>query len=196
VSFQQKTDSQLVSMTRERDYGAFEVLVTRYQDRVFGLALGMLRDEVDAQDVVQETFLSVFRNISSFREESAFSSWLYRIAANNAMMKLRKRRSAVQLSLDEVLPQLDSTGLRLEPTEEWPAHRERSVEDKELGGQIRDAVARLPEKYRLVFLLSDVKELSMKEVATILELSVSNVKTRLHRARLFLREELSHYLSG
>ncbi len=189
-------DPTLIERIKQGDYNAFETIVERYQDRVFGLSLSMLRDEVEAQDVVQETFLNVFRKIDTFRGDSAFSSWLYRIAANNAMMKLRGKRREMQTSLEDVLPRFDQEGHHALPIEDWSRRVDHLLENKELGGKIREAVAKLPEKYRLVFLLSDVEDLSMKEVGEILNLSIPNVKTRLHRARLFLRSELARYLSS
>lgn len=189
-------DTALVERIQGGDMDAFETLVTRYQDRVYGLALSMLRDDVDAQDVVQDTFLNVFRKLDTFRGDSAFSSWLYRIAANNAMMKLRTRRRTPTVSLDDSLPQLDSEGHFNSAVEDWTRQVDRLMENQELGEHIKTAVAKLPEKYRIVFLLSDIEELSMKEVGDILDLTIPNVKTRLHRARLFIRSELSTYLSG
>jgi RNA polymerase sigma-70 factor (ECF subfamily) len=189
-------DLALIERIKQGDFVAYESLVGRYQDRVYGLALSMLRDEVEAQDVVQETFLNVFRKIDTFRGDSAFSSWLYRIAANNAMMKLRGKKREMQTSLDELLPRFDAEGHHALPVEDWTRRVDQLVENRELGEKIKAAVALLPEKYQVVFLLSDVEELSMKEVGDLLGLSIPNVKTRLHRARLFLREELSRYLSA
>lgn len=188
-------DLELLDRIRQNDFDAFQVLVTRYQDRVYGLALSMLRDEVEAQDVVQDTFLNVFRKLDSYRGEAAFSSWLYRIAANNAMMKLRSRRRDPQISLDEEPQLFDGDGHFLSPVEDWTRRADLLLENQELGEHIKRAIARLPEKYRLVFHLSDIEELPMKDVGEILNLTIPNVKTRLHRARLFLREELSDYLS-
>lgn len=188
-------DITLVARVRDGDFDASEILVTRYQERVYGLALSMLRDAVEAQDVVQETFLNVFRKLDSFRGDAAFSSWLYRITANNTMMRLRSRKRDAETSLDEALPQFDAEGHWPGAVEDWTRRVDKRMENRELGEQIKAAVERLPEKYRIVFLLSDVEELSMKEVGDILGLSIPNVKTRLHRARLFLRNELSGYLS-
>lgn len=189
-------DAVLVTRIHSGDMAAFELLVERYQDRVYGLALGMLRDDTDAQDVVQDTFLNVFRKLDTFRGDSAFSSWLYRIAANNAMMRLRSRRRAPTISLEDNLPQLDGEGHFMVPVEDWTRRVDHVMENRELGEHIKTAVAKLPEKYRIVFLLSDIDELSMKEVGDILDLTIPNVKTRLHRARLFIRSELSAYLAA
>lgn len=188
-------DTSLVTRVKAGDYDAFEIIVSRYQDRVYGLALSMLRDEVEAQDVVQETFLNVFRKVDTFRGDSAFSSWLYRIAANNAMMKLRGKRRSMQVSIEDHLPRFNEEGHHLSPVDDWSRRVDRVMENKELGGKIRSAVEKLPEKYRIVFLLSDIQDLSMKEVGEALGLSIPNVKTRLHRARLFLRGELAQYLA-
>lgn len=188
-------DLELLEKIKAGDYQAFEQIVLRYQDRVYGLALSMLRDEVDAQDVVQETFLNVFRKVASFRGDAAFSSWLYRITANNAMMKLRTRKRDTTVSLEENMPRFDSEGHFAVPMQDWTRRVDDVLESRELGEQIKAAVAQLPEKYRIVFLLSDVEELSMKEVGDILELSIPNVKTRLHRARIFIRQALAEYLA-
>lgn len=194
VSVCEPDDITLVARIRNGDFDAFETLVTRYQDRVYGLALSMLRDGVEAQDVVQETFLNVFRKLDSFRGDAAFSSWLYRIAANNTMMRLRSRKREAETSIDDALPRFDAEGHWSQSIEDWSRRVDQRIENQELGEQIKAAVALLPEKYRIVFLLSDVEELSMKEVGDILGLSIPNVKTRLHRARIFLREQLSSYL--
>jgi len=190
------SDRELIERIRSQDWNAFEVLVLRYQDRVYGLALGMLRDDDEAQDVVQETFLNVFRKLESFRGESAFSSWLYRIAANNAMMKLRGKRRRVETSLEEVLPAYNTDGHFTVSIEDWSQRVDKMLEDRELGEHIRQAVDKLPDIYRAVFLLSDIHDMSMRDIAATLDLTVPNVKTRLHRARLYLRAELDRYVKS
>lgn len=190
------SDLEIIERVKNGEPRLFESIVIRYQDKIYGLAVGMLRDDHEAQDVAQETFLNAFRKIETFRGDSAFSSWLYRIAANNAMMRLRtKKRISHHVSLEEDGANFDEDGHHAVPVEDWSKRVDVKLENKELQTFINEAVEKLPAKYQHVFLLSDVEEFSMKEIGDMLNLSISNVKTRLHRARLFLRQELTQYLS-
>ncbi|MBL8615864.1 MAG: sigma-70 family RNA polymerase sigma factor [Deltaproteobacteria bacterium] len=186
-------DEALAERLASGDQGAFAQLVRQSSPRVYSIALRMLRDEQDALDVVQQTFLNVWRAIGSFRGEASLSGWINRIATNNALMKLRTRRRKPEAPLDELWPGPERPE---HPVRDWAPIADKLHEDAELGQQIRAAVDRLPESYRLVVLLADYEELSMREIAEILEISVPNVKTRLHRARLALRQALIDYVEG
>ncbi|RME26783.1 MAG: sigma-70 family RNA polymerase sigma factor [Deltaproteobacteria bacterium] len=194
--FSDASDEALVEAIRAGHEEAFPVLVHRYSGRIYAIGVSMLRNEQDARDVVQETFLNVHRKLDGFRGDSSFKTWICRIATNNALMKLRRRRRKPETSL--LVKEISGSG---------EESRERDVvdlrpladkvhEDRELGTQIREAVAGLPEKYREVLILADYQHMSMKEIAETLDLTVPNVKTRLHRARLQVRDALREYLAG
>lgn len=177
------------------DEAAFGWLVHRYSGKVYAIGLGMLRNEQDARDVLQETFLNVHRRIDTFRGEASLGSWIGRIATNNALMKLRTRRRKPEASLDVPVPGGGGETRQREIIDFSPL-ADKVSENKELGGRIREAVDALPDTYRTVLVLADYRELSMREIAEALDITVPNVKTRLHRARLAVREALSRYLAG
>ncbi len=191
-------DSTLVERVRTGDKSAFEVLMHRYEDKVFRLAVGMLKNREDALDAVQDAFLNVYRKIDTFRGESAFSTWLYKISLNSVYMKLRSRGRHEQTeSLDDLEEILDPAKIRiLMPPRGWSERADDKLLRKELSLKLREAVDALPEEYRAIFTLREVEELSNQEVADILGLGLAATKTRLHRARLFLRQRLSKYLQG
>jgi len=187
-------DRALLERAQEGDIDAFEQLVERHRDRVYGLALRMTRSEADAAEIVQDTFLSAYQNLKSFRGEAAFGSWVHRIAANQALMRLRHQR-VVEAATEELRgPEFTERGSLAEyPEVDWSRRADERVLDEELGRAIRQATDRLPEGYREVFLLKDVEGLSYEEIAEMMELSVPAVKSRLHRARLALREEIDAF---
>ncbi len=188
-------DILLVAATLEGHYPAFELLFQRYSDRVYGIALGMLRNDSEAQDIVQETFLNAFRKLHTFRHESPFRGWLFRIATNASLMRLRRKRRRPEVSL-ELKAGFDEDGHHERPVVDWTPLANEQLENAELGRRTRDAIASLPEKYRLVLVMADFEHMSMKAIAEDLELSVPAVKTRLHRARLAVRQALGDYLEG
>lgn len=183
-----ETDAALVERVRAGDHSAFGELARRYQSRVYRLAMRFTKSPDQALEVLQETFLNVFRKLDGFRGDSAFSSWLYRITVNTALMHLRKERAgAPEIPIEELAPAIGPM------SNDWSARADSTTLQEEARALIRKAVGELPEKYRTVFLLRDVEDLSTEEVAEILELSVPTVKTRLHRARLYLRDRLAGY---
>ncbi len=186
-------DRELVHRAKAGDLDAFEVLTNRYERRVYSLALRMLRQEQDAEDVTQQTFLSVLENLGGFRGEASFSTWLLRIATHAALKIIRKRKGLDTIPLEEATEAAD--GLETVPHPEYIADWRRSPEELVHRNEIRrlldEALARLDEKHRLVFLLRDVEGLSVKETADVLGLSEANIKVRLLRARLQLRELLT-----
>jgi RNA polymerase sigma-70 factor (ECF subfamily) len=191
-------DLALVERLRGGDESAFEALMERYEGKVYRLAAGMMKNREDALDAVQDAFLSVFRKIDTFKGESAFSTWLYRIALNAVYMRLRSRsrhdRTESLETHEEIFDPI--TGHIRAAIPDWSERADDAVLRKELGGVIREAVASMPDDYRAIFTLRDVEDLSNQQVAEILGLTVAATKTRLHRARLFLRERLSRYLQG
>ncbi len=188
-------DSALLERLRAGDDDAYAEVVHLHSGRIFAIGMSMLRNEQDARDVVQETFLNAFRKLDGFRGDAPFSSWLKRIATNSALMKLRRRRRKPETSLE--LPATDGSGERRERdlVDSGPLS-DKLQQDAELGQRIRLAVDGLSDSYREVLVLADYQELSMREIAEILEITVPNVKTRLHRARLAVRAALQGYLAG
>jgi RNA polymerase sigma-70 factor (ECF subfamily) len=189
----------LVAASRDGDPAALEALVRSHQDRVYGFAMRMCRNVEDAKDILQDTFLGVIRSIREFREESKFSTWLYRIAANAC---LKKRRRGVhdptpeqELSLDDLMPRPDAEGRKPE-IPDWSGDAERALLDGELSARMESAIDKLPRDYKIVLVLRDMEGLSAEETAQAVGLSVPAVKSRLHRARVFVRRELADYLTG
>ena len=191
------TDEQsLIAASKDGDPAALDALVRTHQNRVYGFAMRMCRNVEDAKDILQETFLGMVRSIREFREESKFSTWLYRIASNAC---LKKRRRGVhdptpeqELSLDELMPRPDSEGRKPEIAD-WSDDAERALLRGELSARMEAAIDTLPKDYKIVLVLRDVEGFSAEETAEMLKLSVPAVKSRLHRARVFLRRELADY---
>ena len=189
-------DMELVERAKKGDMDAFETLANRYEQRVYSLALRMLRQEQDAEDVTQQTFLSAMQNLGGFRGEASFSTWLLRIASHAALKVIRKRKGLDTVSLEEATEEADSYGTIPHPEyiADWRQSPEELVRKNETQRLLEDALGKLDEKHRLVFLLRDVEGLSVKETAEALGLSEANTKVRLLRARLQLRELLTRTL--
>jgi len=185
----------LLRRAQDGDQEAFEALVEREQDKVYGLALRMTRSEADAAEIAQDTFFSAYQHLKDFRGEAAFGSWVHKIAANNALMRLRHRRvvEKSEEALDE--PAFTRMGLLRRPPQQWERPADEQALDAELGQAIERATDRLPEGYREVFLLKDVEGLSYEQIAEITGDSVAAIKSRLHRARLSLREAIDGFYS-
>jgi RNA polymerase sigma-70 factor, ECF subfamily len=174
------------------DPGEFARLVDAYSGPVYRLGLRMLRREQDAEDVLQNTFLKVLQHIQNFEERSSLSTWIYRIAANEALMMLRKMRPEVEL-VDQSADEEEKFMPR--QFADWGALPESSLESGEAKKYLENAIVTLPASLRVVFILRDIEGLSIKETSEALNLTETNVKTRLLRARLHLREQLSVYFS-
>src|SRR6266446_1772156 len=184
-------DLDLLEALRLHDPAAAERLVTTYGDRAFRLATSITGSEQDAEEVVQDAFWAVVRKIDTFRGESALGSWLYRIVSNAAYQKLRGRQSRSRdLSLDEVLPSFDARGHYVGPIDDWSARVDDPSVQTELRMALTSAIDELPPVSRTVLVLRDVEGLSNLEIAEALGVSVPIVKSRVHRARLFLRKQL------
>ncbi len=192
------TDEELVVRAADGDDAAFDELVSRHEGRVFRLARRLVASDADAEEVLQETFLLVYRNLASFRGEAAFTTWLYRVATNTARMHLRKnRRHADHKPLDDLFPAFDERGhVASEADFGRAARADELLERSQLAKIALDGVAALPEMYRTVFVLRDLEELSTNEVAEILEIEPVNVRQRLHRARLMVRAYLAERTGG
>lgn len=188
-------DLPLVRLARQGDFAAFESLVSKYERRLYGLALRIVRHRQDAEEVVQQTFVSVIEHLEGFREESTFQTWLMRIATNHALALLRKRATRTTVEFHEDRPNESYAGLpHPEYIAKWRDSPVELAQRRETGELIRKALDELDEKYRLVFLLRDVEGLSTSETAEALNITQSNVKVRLLRARLMLRERLTRVL--
>jgi len=172
-------------------FAAFEILVARHRERVYRLALTLTKSESDAEEVVQEVFLNLFRSLAGFRAESKPSTWIYRIATNSALMHLRGKRRKPLLSIEDNDPPLPERAIW--PAGVWSRAPDDAYLDGELREKIHEAIDRLPEKYRIVLLLQDVEGMSSAEVAETVGATIPTVKARLHRSRLFVRRELRRY---
>jgi RNA polymerase sigma-70 factor, ECF subfamily len=186
------SDEALASRAAAGDDSAFEAIVERYQARIFRLACRLTSD-TDAPDVLQETFLQAYRHLSSFRGESRFGTWLYRIASNAALMHRRARARRPAASLESFLPRFDAQGTHLAtPAELQVASRTDELLDCQLlAEKAREGIAQLPDLYRDAFVLRDLEEMSTADVASALGLEPATVRQRVHRARLMLRGFLS-----
>ena len=194
-------DTDLVARLKTGDAAAIEHLLAVYADRVFRLAYGVTRNEADAEEVTQDVFVTVFRKHASFEGRSALSSWIYRITMNAALNKRRGKRQEVETSLDADLPSYAADGHRLGEraylVADWSATPEAEMLAGESRAVLRRAIDGLPDHYRAVLVLRDVEGLSNEEVAAALGDSVASVKSRLHRARMVVREQLTrhHYVN-
>jgi RNA polymerase sigma-70 factor, ECF subfamily len=184
-------ETELVHRAKAGDLSAFSQLISMYEARVFRLARHIVRNQEDAEDVLQNAFLKAFTALESFQENSKFYTWLVRITVNEALMKLRKRKRKKEVSLDEPVDTGEDQMVR--EIAVWDNTPEESYSREELREILEKAVDELPAIYRAVFLLRDVDELSTEETAEALDLSVPAVKSRLLRARLKLREILTHH---
>jgi RNA polymerase sigma-70 factor (ECF subfamily) len=192
------SDGELVALAASGDGAAFSELVQRHQNKVYGLAAHILRDQAEAEEVVQETFLAALEKLTGFRGDAAFSTWLHRVAANAALMRLRRRRRSPEApaegAVEDLLPHFDAAGrIDSTPQHDWSKRADEQLADREVRAAIEQAIQNLPEDYRIVFLLRDVEGLSSDEMSEVLGISVAALKSRLHRARLALREALGHH---
>jgi RNA polymerase sigma-70 factor, ECF subfamily len=183
-------EGALVAAAKAGDITAFETLVGRYERKIFRLAQNITQNKEDAEDVMQEAFLKSYQHLGEFQGNSRFYTWLVRIAVNQALMKLRKRRPN-QVSLDEEVDTGEDTMPR--EVEDWGPSPEERYKQTELGGILSNTIAELEPPFRIVFQLRDIEELSTEETAEALGLSVPAVKSRLLRARLKLRQKLNRY---
>ncbi len=183
---------ELVKQAKKGDKEAFTQLVHLYSDRVYNLALRILKNPDDAADVLQETFLAVYEKIHTFDGRADFFTWLYRIATNFSLMRLRKKKRTV-LADEDLEREFDSPD-QVEISE-WQQVPLKGMLSEEFQKHLDEAVDSLPDIYKSVFILRDLENLSIKETSRILGITESNVKIRLKRARMYLREKLAGYMS-
>jgi RNA polymerase sigma-70 factor (ECF subfamily) len=189
-------DFDLIQAINSGEVDKFQDLVKRYEAKLYNFSLRMCRDPSDAEDMIQDTFLNVFRYLKNFRHETKFKNWLYKVAASTCFKKRRKSKFAPdkELSLEEFLPK-DETE-KPDHVPQWALMPLDKLLNEELAGVINKAIITLPKKYRMIILLRDIEGFSTTETAQILNLSPSNVKVRLHRSRLYLRDKLKGYFKN
>jgi RNA polymerase sigma-70 factor (ECF subfamily) len=197
----QVSDELLVARARAKDEAAFEELVSRYEDKLYRLAMRFVRNETDAQEILQDAFLSAWRNLPTFEGRAQFGSWMYRVTVNAALMLLRSRNRHPEVTVDDIEPTLlnqavSDNGQLMRASADWSQRPDEQLQSDEVRRHIQASVDALPDGLRTVFLLRDVEELSTEDTAELLGLSVPAVKTRLHRARLALREAIGRYFDS
>jgi len=188
-------DAVLVARLRADDELAYDEVVHRFGPRMLSVARRLLSNEQDAQDAVQDAFLSAFRSINSFQGDAKLATWLHRIVVNAALMKLRSKRRKPESAIDDLMPKYNEDGHR-QASGDWRVTHDTAVQTSEIREQVLHAIDQLPELYREILLLRDIEELSTDETAQQLGITEGAVKTRLHRARLALRELLDPYMRG
>jgi RNA polymerase sigma-70 factor (ECF subfamily) len=192
-------DEVLVERARAQDEAAFEELVGRYENKLYRLAMRFVRNETDAQEILQDAFLSAWRNLPSFEGRAQFGSWMYRVTVNAALMLLRSRNRHPEVTVDDVEPTVLNDAVaesgQMRANSDWSQRPDEQLQSEEMRKHIQRSVDALPDGLRTVFLLRDVEELSTEDTAEMLGLSVPAVKTRLHRARLALREAIGRYFA-
>jgi RNA polymerase sigma-70 factor (ECF subfamily) len=190
-------DATLLAALRAQSPEATEMLVETYGDRVYRLTYRITGSNEDAEEATQDALWTAARKIDSFKGESQFGSWLYRIAANAAYQKLRTRRAkAREIALDDVLPTLDADGVHFEPMDDWTPRVDDNVVNGELRDVLESAIAELPPDYRTALVMHDVEGMPNPDIAETLGISLPAVKSRIHRSRLFVRKKLAGYLAG
>lgn len=186
-------DQWLIDGLERGEASAIEAFVDRFGGRIHRVTARLLGDPRDAEEATQDVLMTVIRKIGTFKREAALSSWVYRIAANAAYERLRSRRARGEVPLDPLLAVFDDEGRHVQPVMDWSSQ----LEDPAVAGAVRSAlergIGRLAEEYRAVLVLRDVEGLTNEDVADALGLTVAAVKSRLHRARLFLRQELGQH---
>lgn len=183
-------EARLLAALRAGSERAFEEVVRDYGGRMLAVARRLLHDELEAQDAVQEAFLSAFKALGQFDGHSRLSTWLHRIAVNASLMKLRIRKRRQEQPIEDLLPRFLEDGHQADPPAAWSETAENAAQRRETRDLVRASIDRLPESYRTVLLLRDIEELDTEETAQLLGVSVPVVKTRLHRARQALRNLL------
>lgn len=187
-------DLALLDKIKGGDFNAFERIVKKYEARIYSHCLKFLRNQEDAEDVLQETFLQAHRALESFRGESAFSTWLFKIATNGCLMRLRKKKKVNFVSIDKPL-EFDGFKLQREIVD-WSKNPALLHSNDELKHALDRIIGTLPEDKRVVLSLKDIEGFSNIEIGQILGMSVAAVKSRLHRARLIVRDELTNFFEG
>jgi RNA polymerase sigma-70 factor (ECF subfamily) len=190
-----RDEGELIRRLQQHDEKAFQKCVRLYQDKVYGLVYRMLGSQAEAEDVSQEVFVTVFKSIDSFRGDSKFSTWLYRIAANHCKNRIKylKRRAHKQTGELDDAAERELLGSSTSTLGQQHASPVEALEGQQLGGIVQRAITQLDEDHRLLLVLRDVEELSYEEIMQVTGLAEGTVKSRLHRARLFLKEQIARH---
>ena len=191
-------EQEIVEGLKNENVQVINQFVSQYSRPLFGVILNYTKDPSDAEEILQETLLKVIRKIETFRQESHIWPWMKRIAINNCIMWLRKHRTTREreVHMEESLPLFGQDGNHHSLVMDWPVDPEEVMLNTELSGQLYDAVQSLPYEYRVPLVLRDIEGYSIKNIASLLALKEATAKTRIHRARLFVREKLSNYFGG
>ncbi|MBI5816573.1 MAG: sigma-70 family RNA polymerase sigma factor [Nitrospinae bacterium] len=187
-------DLEFIAQVKAGSFRAFERIVNKYESRVYNHCVKFLNSQEDAEDVLQETFLQVYKSLESFRGESAFSTWLFKIATNGCLMRIRKKKKVDLVSIDKPL-EFDGSSLQREIVD-WSKNPALMHGNDEIKRLLDTIISSLPEDKRIVLIMKDVEGFSNIEIGQILNMTVAAVKSRLHRARLVLREALTKYFDG
>lgn len=190
------SDEQLVALAREGDQSAVRVLVQRHNRRLFRVARAVVRNDSEAEDIVQETYVQAFTHLDQFRDEARLSTWLTRIAFNAALARVRQRRPMAPLEEIDTQDSRTSGRLIMFPSPLPPANPETELARMQVRGVLERAIDALPAPFRVVFVMRDVEGMSTEETASYLSMRVETVKTRLHRARKLMRSTIERELSG
>lgn len=189
-------EETLVRRFQDGDLEAYDKIVELYQNKIYALSFNLTRNQMDSQDVTQEVLLTIYKKINTFLGKSAFSSWVYRVTLNATYMRLRSKKKEPNVSIEDLLPSFNGSGFQQEKIQDWSENTESLLFSNETRSIIQKAVDQLPEKEKVVFILRDVEGFATEKVSEILDLTIPAVKSRLHRARLFLRKKLSNYFEG
>ena len=190
------TDIDLVRRIKAGDDRAFEEMVSRYHTRVYSLSYGFLRNPQDAEEATQDAFLTLYRKIGTFDESRKFFSWFYRVALNSAYSRARRRPSLPTVAIEDRLPRFSADGHFAADVPDWSVSIEQDVAARELAARAGEFIAELPPPYRDVIWMNDVEGMSAPEIAETLEISIPAFKSRLHRARLVVRQRLAEVAGG
>jgi RNA polymerase sigma-70 factor (ECF subfamily) len=185
------TDLDLVRRIKAGDERGFEDMVRRYHARIYSLAYGVLRNPQDAEEATQDAFLTLYRKIGTFDESRKFFSWFYRVALNSAYSRARRRQPLATVAIEDRLPKFSGDGHFAAEIPDWSMKVEDEVAARELAARAGEFIAELPPAYRDVIWMNDVEEMTAPEIAETLEISIPAFKSRLHRARLYVRQRLS-----
>ena len=192
-------EDRLIERLRQGDTEALEAVMVRYSGRVYRLAFGITRNDADAEEIVQDVFLTLFRKIDTFEGRSALGTWIYRVTTNAALIKRRGKRVELEVLLEDYLPRFLEDGHREGDRAflcaDWSQGPDEAAQAAETRAILTQALERLPDTYRAVVLLRDLEGLSNDEAAEVLGETVASVKSRLHRARMALREQLTRALT-